>query len=238
MERRKGHFGSDAAAEALVEARRAASALFDGQPITIGGFQLKACEIVPLDEHPTLDGWRAAFEFSEACEHGSPYWVADLLAYSESRSDWRAKMDQAKSGTGYAHRTLINLASIGRRVKGRARQLAPSISHAAVVASLEQDEQEELLEKAKVEEWTVGELSRAKTDHSRRTVVTGQAPEMHTIEVTVRMTREAASPYLAEQAAWQAVRSAIAGIPHAHVIAAHARPYIQAVRPAKKQRSA
>lgn len=213
-------------------------ALFDKQPILLGGFELRSTGAVPVEDRPTIAGWQAALEFASAAELSSPYWVGDLLIYADSRSDWRAKMDQAKAVTGLAFGTLENRATISRKVKGRARELAPSITHAAIVKSLPAEEQEELLEQAKAEEWTVSELAKAKKDRDRRPVLEGQAAEMHTIEVTVRMTREAQSPYLAEQAAWQAVRSAIAGIAHAHVIAAHARPYIQAVRPAKKRKTA
>lgn len=214
-----------------------AGKLFDENPIRIGGFEFRAREAVAVGQ-PDVADWQAALDYAEASEYGSPYWVSDLFDYAQSREDWRSKLDQIQSRTGLARQTIHNRISIGRRVKGNARHLSPSISHSAIVASLEPAEQEELLEQAKAEEWTVSELARAKKERDRKPVLEGQAVEMHTIEVTVRMTREATSAYLAEQSAWQAVRSAIAGIQHAHVIAAHARPYIQAVRPAKRRKTA
>lgn len=212
-----------------------AATLFDDNPIRIGGFILRSREAVPdPDEKQTVSGWQAALDYAEASKDGGPYWVSDLLDYSEGRKDWSAKLDQIQAHTGMARQTIHNHLSVGRRVKGRARRLAPSLGHAAIVASLEPEEQEELLEQAKSEEWTVAELKRAKRSRERKTVVVGQAPSMHTIDITVRMTIEADNPVTAQDAGWSLIKAAIKHVPHAHVIGSCS--YLPAL-PARKLRA-
>lgn len=150
--------------------------VFDDQPIAVGGFLLRSRSATPAPgEKPTLDGWAGALHYSSASHEGSPYWVGDLLAYAEDRQDWRDKLDQAKSVTKLAQHTLQNLTTVSRKVRGRARDLAPSISHSAVVAKLPAAEQEDLLEQARDEGWTVSELNKEMRAKERTRIVEGQA---------------------------------------------------------------
>lgn len=194
--------------------------VFDERPIQIGGFELRARGARPVGK-PDLDGWRLAFEFASAAEASAPYWVGDLIAYADTRAEWSDRMDQAKAVTGLAHHTLQNLASVSRNVQATARALAPTHTHARAVADLEPAEQEALLTQAQTENLTVAELLLAKRLLAGRTVASGQAPMMHTVEVTVRVAVEADSPYAAEQAAWALVKRATAPLPHTHVVASH-----------------
>jgi N6-adenosine-specific RNA methylase IME4 len=154
-------------------ARRYPGGLFDETPIVIGGFRLKSRSAEPIGE-PTLDGWTTALQFATAAERSSPYWIGDLLGYSASRAEWRARLDQAIAVSGLAEQTLHNLTHIAKRVQGRARELAPTVSHAAEVAALDPDEQVELLESAATEGWTVTELRRARRLRERPAIVEGQ----------------------------------------------------------------
>jgi N6-adenosine-specific RNA methylase IME4 len=149
---------------------------FDERPIEIGGFLLKAREAVPVpDTVPKIRGWQTAFAYASATNQASDYWIGDLVAYAESRKDWEDKLDQMMSVTGLSRQTIENRATISRKVKGRARVLAPSISHAAVVTKLAPAAQEAILEEAQTEGWTVSELSRAVTIKGRPAVLEGQA---------------------------------------------------------------
>lgn len=131
------------------------SELFEQRPIRMEGFALRS-RSVEITGRPTLEQWSAAFAFAAAAERASPYWVGDLLAFAESRQDWRKRLDQAISlGAGnYSDQTLHNLTRISRSVRGKARDLAPTIGHAEAVASLHPEEQVEWLEKASTEGWT------------------------------------------------------------------------------------
>lgn len=212
--------------------------VFDERPIEIGGFSLRGTTVVVLEDRPSFDGWQTAMHFAQAAERSSPFWVGDLLAYAKSREDWKQRMEHAEAVTRLTYETLENRATVSRKIQGRARDLAPSLSHAAVVTSLEPDEQEELLEQAATERWTVRELRQAKKNRERLVRAEGRAPTMHTVEVTVRLTREAETPALAEDLAWRAIKAAVAGVPHAHVIAAKAWPTVGPTRVVKGRRTA
>lgn len=151
--------------------------IFDERPVEIGGFVLRGRSAEPAGEKvkPTIQGWQSAMLYASSSQESSPYWVGDLLNYAESRADWREKLSQAMSVTGLEEGTLHNQAHVARKVKGRAREVAPSISHAAEVAKLTEDEQVEWLETAKTEGWTVRDLRTNITTSRRRKVIAGQA---------------------------------------------------------------
>jgi hypothetical protein len=178
--------------------------LFDERPIDIGGFRLSAKAAVPIEAKPGIQGWQLALQFASATEESAGFWVGDLLAYATDRKDWREKIDQAQSVTKLARHTLENMAVVARKVTGRARELAPTHRHAELVTKLEPAEQEELLERARDEEWTTRELGQAVK--SRGKVLAGQAPEVHEVIVSVCISVEAKGATAAERLAWDAVK--------------------------------
>lgn len=184
-------------------AAAAVLAMLDIRPIEIGGFKLKARTVEAI-ETPTIQGWQLAFEFASEVEQASPFWVGDLLAYAEDRRDWREKLSQAMSVTKLAKHSLQNRSTISKKVTGRARELAPTLGHAAVVTKLEPEEQEEFLERARDEEWTVQELGHAVK--TRKKVIAGQSPAVHDVIVSVCVSVEASSGTAAERLAWDAVK--------------------------------
>jgi len=208
---------------------------FDERPLKIGGFELRARAAVPRPgQRPDASGWQVAFQYATASEEGSPYWVGDLIEYLDSREDWRSQRDQLLSLTGLAYHTLENRATVSRKVKGRARDLSPSITHAAAVTKLEAPDQERWLDQARTEGWTVREFARELKAVEQRKVTDGQAPTLHTVDVTVRVVEEAAGGSAAERQAWARVKAAVATLAHAHVIAARASSHIGA-RPAAQK---
>jgi N6-adenosine-specific RNA methylase IME4 len=148
--------------------------LFDENPITIDGFRFSARAVEAVGR-PSADQWEGAFKFAEACQQASDYWIGDLLAYADSREDWRARVDQMKSVTGLAHQTLLNRTVISRAVAVDERVISPSITHSAVVAPMDPGMQRVWLERAVKEGWTVSEFKNEVRAASRRRVVEGQA---------------------------------------------------------------
>ena len=150
--------------------------LFDRQPIRLEGFVLHP-RSVEVAGRPALPHWQAAFAFACATQIASPFWVADLLNYAESRSEWREKLDQAVShgATNYHQHTLETLSWVGRQVQGKARALAPSLSHATEVAALEADEQIHWLQEARTNGWSQRELRQNLRAAKRRALIEGQA---------------------------------------------------------------
>lgn len=160
--------------ELFVPAMRNEEFLFDMRPAQIGGFVMKGRTATPLGK-PSLNGWVQAMQFAVGANEASPYWIADLMAYAEDRHDWRAKIDQAVSLTGYKEHTLKNFGYVGRKVEEPERQLADSIGHAAAVAPLEREQQREVLIQAHENHWTVSQTRAQAKATKRRKVIEGQA---------------------------------------------------------------
>ena len=196
-------------------------AVFERHPVRIGGFALHGRH-VSATGRPSVAGWSAALEFASGVHEASPYWIGDLVAYGETRADWREKLSQAMSVTHLAEQTLHNLGYIARRVTTKARALAPSHGHAAEVAALEPYLQLHWLELATTEGWTGRDLRAQIKAAQRNTLVEGQAETMHTVDVTVRLSVEAATSWQAEEFARARVQHAIVDVSHAHVISAKA----------------
>jgi N6-adenosine-specific RNA methylase IME4 len=150
------------------------ASFFDERPIKLDGFTLGARGITPVGR-PTREQWQGAFDFCSNVEEVSGYWVGDLLAYADTREDWREKFDQMKSATGLAEQTLHNLTTISRRVRERERRASPSISHSKIVTKLEADEQLEWLERARTNGWTAVELAANLRSAGRTKIIEGQA---------------------------------------------------------------
>lgn len=199
--------------------------LFDASPINLDGFVLKAHEAIVVGK-PTLRQWRTAFAFAVAAEEASPYWVGDLWIAAEARPDWRERLQQALADVGrpLSFKRLQNLGAISKAVRGKARAISPSIGHSEVVVTLDPAEQAGWLERAADEEWTTRELRQAIDKTHRPRVIDGRADTMYTVEVTVQVEVEAASPYFAKDAAWKLVKDGLGSVPHAKVILAHIRP--------------
>lgn len=150
---------------------------FDQRPVSLpGGITLHARGAM-FDGDPTRKEWVDAFAFACAAEDASPWWVIDLNTYLEERDDWKPYKDQmiAAATKHLAQQTVYNRLSVGRRVKGVARELAASLAHASAVASLDPDDQVKMLEKANSEGLNARELGLEVKAMKRPTVIEGQA---------------------------------------------------------------
>lgn len=153
-------------------------AVLDQNPIKIGGFVLTASGCTPDPEalgEPNIQGWESALTFSDAAHEASPFWVADLWNYAETRPEWRKHIENFNVLSGSAHETLLNKASVARRVFGRARELAPTFRHADAVASLEHSDQVKVLTQARDENLTSQQTRQLVSKIRRPRVVEGQA---------------------------------------------------------------
>jgi N6-adenosine-specific RNA methylase IME4 len=149
-------------------------AIFDKRPIKLPGFVMRHNYAEPIGK-PSLDEWTNAYELSCAWSESSLYWIGDLVSYADNRADWREKLDQAKSITRLAEQTLHNVASVCRRVAVSERNVAPSYSHAALVAKLSAPDQRRWLRKATTEGWGIRELDQELKASQKRGVIKGSA---------------------------------------------------------------
>jgi N6-adenosine-specific RNA methylase IME4 len=148
--------------------------LLDERPIEIGGFRLSSRSAVAIGR-PSLEEFGHALRLAEAFAESAPYWIGDLMRYADNREDWREKLEQVISATGYARQTIMNYTSLCNRVAEPERAIAPSVGHANEVAPLPRVDQARLLEKATVEGWNVRDLRNNIRIERRRKVIEGQA---------------------------------------------------------------
>jgi len=124
---------------------------------------------------PTFDQFQAATAFAQKAHKASSWWVADLVAYGETRSDWQERHDAVLEATGYAEKTVQNLKYIGENIHPSRRRDDVAFSVHSEVVSLEPKEQEGWLERAATEGWSQREL-RSEIQAAKRTkVIKGQA---------------------------------------------------------------
>ena len=110
-----------------------------------------------------LDGIDLTYDQCEALaamlgrvKRATSWIVGDLLAYSERKFSEEAP--QIAEATGLAPQTLLNLASVSRRVAPERRRASLPHGVHAEVASLLPDEQEEWLSRAEQGDWSRSDL--------------------------------------------------------------------------------
>lgn len=148
--------------------------LLDRRPLQLEGFRFKA-RSVEIVGRPSLENFQAALELAESFGRAAPFWIGALVAYGDSRKDWKDKLDQAVSITKYDRHTLHNHGAVYRALSDEAREVAPSFTHAAAVVTLGKQDQIDVLEKARTEGLTVREVVNVVRSMKRPRVIEGQA---------------------------------------------------------------
>ena len=203
-------------------------------PITIGAFRLTSSSL-SVTGHPSFGEYQGIGDFIQRAHKASGLWLADWIAYGDSRSEWAEQIEAVLGIEEYAEATVRQYRYIAKRFPPSTRIDAVPFGHHAAVVELEPDDQHALLIQARDHGWTQSELRREKHALTRRLVLEGQADTMHTVDLTVRVSLEAGTPYAAETEAWDLVKRAITGVvPHAHVIAAKAQPHVGSTKVKKR----
>ncbi len=192
------------------------------EPIRLGCYVLT---MTGLEVHgePSFPEHQAVFDFINRAVKASAWWAADWVAYGESRTDWKDRIDHLVDAEFFTAGTLKQYRYVAQNVPPSRRLEGVSFSVHSEVAGLDAKDQRVWLEKAKEAQWTKSEIRAAIRAAARTKILSGQAPTMHTVDVTVRLTVEAENSWAAQEAAWGLVKAAVAGVEHAHVIGAHAR---------------
>jgi hypothetical protein len=139
-----------------------------------GPFVLLVSGVV-VTGNPTYEEWNAAAVWVQQVEKASPFWIGDLLAYGEAM--YGEKYAQAIEATGHKVGYLMNVASVAAKIPAARRHPDLSFSHHQEVAALPEQQQNEWLDKAEVENWTSKELRNqihvAKAHETGQTVLLG-----------------------------------------------------------------
>ncbi len=187
------------------------------EPFFIGAFELSDNGIA-VHGRPSLSEYQGCLDFVDRTHKSAGWWLVDLIAYADSREDWRESIDTIIDSDLCSETTAYQYRYIKKHVPQRIDGVP--FGHHAVVASLDPKEQITWLERARDEGWTQKELQASLRAEKRTQILSGQAPTMHTVDVTVRLTVEAENSWAAQEAAWGLVKAAVAAVPHAHVIGA------------------
>jgi len=109
-------------------------------------------------------------KIGRACQ----WWIGDWLNYGER--EYGETYAQAMDETGLEYGTVANYAYVAKAVEPSRRRESLSFSHHSEVASMEPEEQEAWLERARYDEWPVAKL-RAKIKKERAGAEGGDEPE-------------------------------------------------------------
>jgi len=207
-------------------AKRALSKMHTPEPIRIGAFVLTSTGMTVNPhpkERPSFAEYERVGDFIKRAHQASGFWLADFLAYGETREDWRERLSQAHDVTGISEKTLKNIRAIGRAVDISRRRDGIEFSVHGEVTRLPPAEQEEWLEKAETEQLSVQDLRHAIRTAHRRTVLQGRADNHFTVDVTVAVDVEAENHVKASEIAWDKVKRAIQEIKGSKVLHANCR---------------
>lgn len=160
---------------ALEKKKRAEATPF--QPITLFDcFVLTATGMVVKDgARPTIREYQSVGEFIAKAQKGVGWWLADWLAYGETRPDWKEKLSQVVDCGLVAEKTARNHKYLGENVAPSRRREDVDIGLHFEVASLAPAEQVKWLERAADHDWSVRDLRAEIRAANRPRTIDGQA---------------------------------------------------------------
>ena len=124
---------------------------------------------------PTIREHQSVGEFITKVQKGAEWWIADWLAYGETRADWKEKLSQVVDAGLIKEKTARNIKYIGENIAPSRRRDDVDFSVHAEVASLSPKEQEKWLEKAAENDWGVRDLRAEIRAAARPKTIKGQA---------------------------------------------------------------
>lgn len=144
------------------------------KPIQLGRFTLTQTG-VEIKGRPSFDEFSGVFQFAARANRASGFWLADLLAYGESRDDWKQLLDSVVDAGLLTEKSAKQYRYIGQHVPQSRRLEGVDFAHHAEVASLHPEDQLKWLEKAKDEGWSQRDLRQHVRASKRSRVISGQA---------------------------------------------------------------
>lgn len=142
-------------------------------PFRVGSFVFTPTG-VEVEGKPEFNDYYAAWDFATRANASSGFWLADLLRYGATRSEWATMLSQVQDATGLSEKTLKNVRAVGAIPPSRRKEGVGFQQH-ETVAGLEPDEQEHWLDVAKTEGLNVQDLRRAIRASKRTRIIEGQA---------------------------------------------------------------
>jgi len=142
------------------------------EPFRIGAFELSD-NWIEVHGRPSLSEYQGCLDFVDRTHKAAGWWLVDLIAYADSRDDWKQSLDAIIDSDICSENTAKQYRYIKKNVPQRIEGVP--FGHHAIVASLEPKEQIEWLEKSRDEGWTQRELQVSIRAASRTKIISGQA---------------------------------------------------------------
>lgn len=144
------------------------------EPVTIGCFTLTETGM-EVRGKPSFSEYQGIGDWISRAHKSSGWWVADWLAYGESRADFREMLDAVMDVTQYSEETVKNFKYLGENIPPSRRRADVDISKHFEVAALSAKEQDHWLEVAHDRGLTKRELRNEIRAAARTRVIQGQA---------------------------------------------------------------
>lgn len=112
-----------------------------------------------FSEDTPYDAWAFVMSRLQGGEKSLRWWIGDAIRFGERK--YGEMYSQALDDTPYVYGTLANSVYVADHIEISLRSENLGFSHHAAVASLEPEEQEELLSKAEANGWTVKDTNEA-----------------------------------------------------------------------------
>lgn len=146
------------------------------EPIELNGFRLTSTGvIVPAGVRPSIDEYTGTFDFVARVHKFSGFWLADLIAYADTRPEWKEKIDQIIDAEVLDEDSVKQYRYVAKNCPPENRVEGVAYGHHAAVASLPGEDQTAWLEKSKEQGWTQRELKENIRAAERTKVIDGQA---------------------------------------------------------------
>jgi len=137
------------------------------------GVELRKIGLVFERDLP-YEQWEAIGERLRFMRDGVQWWLGDWVNYGEPK--YGEKYAQALEATDYEYRTLIQFAYVAQHVQMWVRNHNLSWAHHKAVASLDSEDQAQLLAEAEREHWTWRQLRLKVAERRRQRELTESAP--------------------------------------------------------------
>lgn len=146
------------------------------ETIRLNGFELTSTGvIVPKGVRPSLPEYQGTFDFVARVHKFSGFWLADMIAYADTRPEWKEKIDQIIDAEVLDEDSVKQYRYVAKNVPPENRVEGVAYGHHVQVAALPSEEQTPWLEKSKEHGWTQRELRDNIRAAERVKVIDGQA---------------------------------------------------------------
>lgn len=130
---------------------------------------------VKVKGKPSLEEFQGVLAFVTNTHKASGWWLVDLIAYADSRTDWDQHIDAIIDSELMAEATIKQYRWLGKKLPTTKRMKDVGFAQHLEVASVEPEEQGAWLHRAKENQWTSRELRDEIRASKRVRIIEGQA---------------------------------------------------------------